>query len=105
MRLPDAILRHTVTVETYLGDGAGGPVYAEPVEVACWVEPKRQEVTTGGVVQTTSAVLLAQLDQRTVLVTGSRVRAPDGTSTWVADATPRDAGGLPLPEHVECALA
>lgn len=46
MKIRRSMLKDTVTVETYSGDGAYGPVYADPVVVPCNVQMKRRLVRT-----------------------------------------------------------
>lgn len=46
MKIRRSMLKDTVTVETYAGDGSYGPVYAEPVVVLCNVQMKRRLVRT-----------------------------------------------------------
>ena len=44
MKIRRSLLKSTVSVETYAGDGAYGPVYAAPVVVPCNVQMKRRLV-------------------------------------------------------------
>lgn len=44
MRIRRSLLKDTVTVETYVGEGAYGPVYAAAVAVPCNVEATRRLV-------------------------------------------------------------
>lgn len=56
MRVPSYLLRQTAAVATYLGSGARGKRYADPVDVRCRLEavsstvrrPDGQEVTVSG---------------------------------------------------------
>lgn len=44
MRIPDWLLRQTVTLEPYRGESAYGPVYGDPVELRCRIEARRRLV-------------------------------------------------------------
>ena len=44
MKVRRSLLKDTVSVETYAGEGAYGPIYAEPVAVPCRVEATRRLV-------------------------------------------------------------
>ncbi len=42
MKLPAALLRHSMTIEPYLGSSATGPVYGPPRVHRCYVEAVRR---------------------------------------------------------------
>ena len=44
MKVRRSLLKDSVTVETYGGDGSYGPVYASPLTIACNVEMKNRLV-------------------------------------------------------------
>lgn len=44
MRIPRVLLPHRVAVEVYEGQGAYGPIYADPVTVRAYVEDARRVV-------------------------------------------------------------
>lgn len=99
----------TIVVEAYAGSGARGEVYATPVDVTlCVVQRKRQRVrvsggdAAGSVVTSTTTVFCPLA---TVAPPLSRVTLPGQTDTTrVLAATPQEAPGLELPEHLELSL-
>jgi hypothetical protein len=105
--IPGYLLRHRVTVETFQGTtGAHGPSYAPGALLRCFLEqrtrtvrnPKGEEVVSSG-------TLYARLDEARALCTAqSRVTLPDGTTTLIITALPRDGDGLPTPDHLEVQL-
>ncbi|NUK07465.1 hypothetical protein HRW18_05435 [Streptomyces lunaelactis] len=99
-------LKHTVTVEAYEGDAAYGPRYALPVAVRCFLEQKTRTVRdkTGQEV-VSSGTFYARLDEaQAICPAESRITLPDGSTTLVIAALPRDGGGLPTPDHLEVQL-
>ena len=44
MKIRRSLLKDTVTVESYLGEGAYGPSYGDPVTVQCDMDPTRRLV-------------------------------------------------------------
>ncbi|WP_151480626.1 hypothetical protein [Streptomyces albicerus] len=103
-RLPRRWLQHSVTVEPYEGSSARGPVYGEPVAVLCFLEEKNRMVRAAdGNEVVSSARFFCRLDAVTA-PPESRVTLPDGRVTTVLVQARHDAGGLPLPQHLEVSL-
>ena len=105
MRLPAALLRHTVLVEAPLGEGGAGPLYAPPVPLRCLVDRGRESQRRGADRAPRDLTsIIAPIEARTVLVVDARVTLPDGERVEVQTVRVRDAPGLPVPEHVEASL-
>lgn len=101
--IPGWLLRHTVTVEPYTGDGAYGPVYGAAVEVRGMVDEQTRMVRSpGGEQVVSSSTVYVRLD--TTAPPGSRVTLPSGRRTTVINALRRDGSGLPTPDHLELQL-
>lgn len=95
---------HECTVETYEGDGAYGPVYAEPVTVACFIDGRERLVRTPNGDQVASnTTVYAALADADRFAPESRVTVREEQRT-VGSVAARDAGGLGLPEHTEAVL-
>jgi hypothetical protein len=79
--IPQRLLREQVTVETYAGEGAYGPVYSPPATVACRAEPVRQVVRDADGAEVVSELTLyAEPHNHSVFTAGSRVMFMDATS-------------------------
>ncbi|MGW6455029.1 hypothetical protein ACWF94_03740 [Streptomyces sp. NPDC055078] len=103
-QIPGWLLRHTVTVEPYLGDSAYGPRYGPPVSVRCFLDEQTRTVRNReGQEVTSSSTLYARLNE--VCPAESRVTLPSGRPTTVIAALRRDGGGLATPDHLEVQLA
>ena len=101
--VPVWLLRHTVTVEAWAGEGPDGPRWSAPVTVACFLDEQTRMVRAADGTQVSStSTAYAPLD--TTAPTGSRVTLPDGRRTTVIAALRRDGGGLPVPSHLEIQL-
>ncbi|TYB50238.1 hypothetical protein FXF51_56780 [Nonomuraea sp. PA05] len=99
--LPPFLLRHTVIVEPFEGNGPIGPEYGEQTVVRCFVEEKRRLVRdAAGVEVVSETTIYAPLD--TVCPAESRVTV-NGRATVVIVSARRDGGGLPTPDHLEVA--
>lgn len=100
--IPAFLLRHSVTVEPFEGEGPFGPEYGDAATVVCFVDDKAQKVldATGAEV-VARTVIYMPLD--TVCPTGSRVTV-NARQAVVLAALRRDGGGLPTPDHLEVAL-
>lgn len=102
MDIPDELLVHTVSVETFEGTGAYGDQYATAADVACFVEDSRRMVRNlDGDEVISESTLYAKLDQAPNLVAKSRVTLPDGRKSIVILKKDRDDGGMGAPQHVE----
>jgi hypothetical protein len=103
MPVPPQLLRHTVTVEAYLGDGARGPLYGAPQTVPCYLEHKTRvaRAPDGRQVTSTSQVFC---DLGPTVTTESRVTLPDGTRPTVLQVSEYDTQGLVPIDHLEIYL-
>ncbi len=101
MRVPDALLRHRVTVAPYIGDSAYGPIYGPEQTVRALVAATVRQVrraTDGRETVSTAQVIAAPgLD----CPPGSRVTLPDGRVTTALSTADHSAPGLPVPACVE----
>jgi hypothetical protein len=101
--IPGWLLRHMVTIEPYLGEGANGPTYGPPVTVRAFADEQTRTVRApDGTTSTSSATVYARLG--TDAPQQSRVVLPSGRQTTVMAALRRDGGGLPVPDHLELQL-
>lgn len=95
---------HTITVETYLGEGGNGTLYADPVDVPCFIDGGVKVVRTAtGEQLVTNAPVYAPLEHAAALVAESRVTV-QGRSARILAATVYDSGDLDLPDHVQITL-
>lgn len=95
---------HTVTVETYKGDGAYGPVYAAPVSLACFMDDsaKWQKHNDGDEVVSGTTVY-APPESASVLTARSRVTVA-GRVARVITVNALDGDAFGLPSHVVATL-
>lgn len=93
-----------VQVEPYQGSGAYGDVFGLPVTVRAIVEASRRLVRDRDGQQVTSNTTL-YCDLATAAPAGSRITLADGRVSTVIQATPNDGGSLPVPSHLELAVA
>lgn len=101
--LPGWLLRHTVTVEPYLGQSAYGPRYGPPGTVRCFLDQQTRMVrASDGTQVTSSSTVYTRLEE--AAPAQSRVTLPDGRVTTVIAALRRDGAGLPTPDHLELQL-
>ncbi|TDD25063.1 hypothetical protein E1287_37615 [Actinomadura sp. KC06] len=105
--IPAFLLRHSVSVEAYEGEGPFGTVYAAAVDVRCFRDDKRRLVRgKDGSEVTSETTLYMRLDETCPV--GSRVTLDGGTGnervSTVITASRRDGGGLPTPDHLEVTL-
>lgn len=95
---------NTVTVETYTGAGAYGPVYAAPVTISCFVDDSAKltrhqagdEVVSG-------TTIYAPPETATILTVQSRVTV-NGRVARVITANSMDGDAFGLPSHVVATL-
>ena len=95
---------HAVTVETFLGSGGMGDVYAPPAPLACFVDDKRTLVRSAGGEEVISETTLFAPAGVLFLTEDSRVTLPSGRVAYVITIAARDSGDLALPDHVEAHL-
>jgi hypothetical protein len=100
--IPGILFPHEATVQAPAGEGAYGPVQADPVTISCLWEDKRRMVRTAeGREVLSSATVIAP--PGTDIPAGSLLTRGGRTATVMHVAT-HDAGGLPTPNHVEVFL-
>lgn len=102
MRIPSAVLRDTVVVETYLGDGAHGPDYADPVTVRCVIRARRRLVrgADGNVALCETSFDAAAKDAGR-FTPESRITV-DGHATTVITSSPQHVNGRVSHTVVDC---
>ncbi len=95
---------HTAQVETWVGTGAYGILYASPVTVVCFAEDKIRLVRAkdGEQVVSGSTLYMAVTDGA-LFPPDSRVTV-DGRVSYVITQNTNDAPGLNLPEHAAITL-
>jgi hypothetical protein len=102
--MPAFLLRHEVTVESYLGSSAYGPRYGAPVVVRGLLEQQTRTVRDqDGAEVTSTSTFRTRLDGPAI-APESRVTLPDGDQTTVIAALRHDGAGLPVPDHLEVQL-
>jgi hypothetical protein len=103
-QVPGFLLRHTVTVEAYLGSGSKGDVYGAPQPVRCLFDETTKQVTTpGGQKVASGSNYITRPDHRPPL--NSRVTLPDGRRvTTVITVARVDGAGLPVPSNTQVFL-
>lgn len=96
---------HSGSVETYQGSGPYGPVYADPVDVACWVEGEQKVVTNSeGTEVTSMTVVRGPLADKDLLAVGSKFTY-GGQTAKVLTLAWFDSGSLDLGlDHYEARL-
>jgi hypothetical protein len=100
----DEFFVHTITVRTFLGEGANGAIYADPVDVPCFVDGGVKVVRTStGEQQVVNAPVYAALEHAGTLTARSQVTV-QGRSARILAATVYDSGSLDLPDHVQLTL-
>lgn len=96
---------HTGSVETYEDSGAYGDTWADPVDVACWVEGDQKLIAdTGGNEVTSTSVVRGPLTDKDKFSPGSKFTYQGQTSRVVSLAW-FDSGALDLDlDHYEARL-
>jgi hypothetical protein len=95
---------HTITVETLLGEGGNGTLYAPPVDVPCFIDGGVKVVRTAtGEQAVVNAPIYAAREHAGTLTAGSRVTMR-GAKSRILAATVYDSGELDLPDHVQITL-
>ena len=96
---------HTVTAEPYLGAGANGAKYDDPVTFPAFVEQKRQIVRdANGEQVVSSTTVYCDPAYAANLAPKSRVTFAAGRKSIVIIRADHDSGDLDLPDHCEAAL-
>ncbi|MFF0744212.1 hypothetical protein ACFYVL_27820 [Streptomyces sp. NPDC004111] len=100
VNLPLFLLRHRVTVEPYLGDGAYGPTFGDPaVDVPALVGESVRMVRTADREVTSTAQVIATAELHCPV--GSRITLPDGRTATALVVSRHTAPGLPVPACTE----
>lgn len=95
---------HTVSVETKTGSGAYGDVYAAPVTVPCWLEPKRRLVRNKDGQEVLSTTFLScPVTEASKFEPDSKV-THNGRAAYVIGVNTFTSGALALPDHLEIDL-
>ncbi|RLU85883.1 hypothetical protein CTZ27_26310 [Streptomyces griseocarneus] len=100
-RLPAFLLRHRISVEPYLGEGAYGARYGARIEdvPALAAETVRMVRAVDGREVTSTAQVIADPDL--ICPVGSRITLPDGRVTTALSVARHTAPGLPVPACTE----
>lgn len=101
--IPGWLLRHTVTIEAYLGDTAYTPSYGPPVAARAFVEETIRTVRNKNGEEVTASTTVYLLPTQ-ACPPESRVTTPTGRVASVITSTLHDGGGLPTPDHREVTL-
>lgn len=104
MALPDHLLRHTITVQPYLGAGPAGGVYGAPFTRRAYVQDKRQLVrnTAGDEVISETTVYTNPGPEE--IPPKSKVTVPSGRTSLVITANRREGAINGLRDHLEVIL-
>lgn len=97
---------HTVTVETFLGQGANGDLFAAPVKVVGWLSGSRKIVRgIDGQQAISESAFYTNISNAALFTTDTRVTDSLGTVSRVIRVNVNDTGGLMQNvEHVAVAL-
>lgn len=102
MKVRRSLLKDSVQVSTYLGEGAYGPVYAPPVTVRCNLQAGRRLVRNqAGDEVVSEAVLQLHPDDAAALVPESKL-AIAGRSSTVLTTKPHSWRGTDTLIEVTC---
>ena len=100
--IPRSLLKDSITVEAYSGEGGDGSIYDEPVTVLGKVSYMRQLVRDAEGAETVSEVTAyVHPDDAEPFVTGARV-VIDGSVTYVITAVPQGRPGEAVQVKVTC---
>lgn len=109
----DDFFVHTASVETWLGTGSNGDIFATPVTVACFADDSRKLVRDKDKQQVISeTTLYTSITHTALFVEGSRVTVlgdsdgdePAGRAAFVIKVNANDSGTLDLPDHLAVSL-
>ena len=91
---------HTVTVETHLGTGANGDVYAAPQTVPGLLQGEVKLIrSTDGTQVVSASQFYCSIADGAKFTPDSRVTVASGRTAQVIIVNSNDAPGLGLPEH------
>lgn len=100
MRVPDALLRHRVTIAPYIGDSAYGPMYGPEQTVRALVAASVRQVRAADGRETISTAQMITAPGLNC-PPGSRVTLPGGRVTTALSTADHSAPGLPVPACTE----
>jgi hypothetical protein len=101
VRIPPALLVHTVTVQPAAGESSTGQVYGDPFQLRCMAQGRRRMVRdSDGNEALSTLTLYAAPEDFDRITAGSQVTWHGGVSTVMA-VVPHDSGGLGAPDHTE----
>ncbi|MCG5220267.1 hypothetical protein [Streptosporangium sp. KLBMP 9127] len=103
MALSDHLLRHTITVQPYLGTGPSGATYGAAVTYRGYVQDKRQLVRNTAGEEVTSETTV-YLNPGATIPPRSKVTVPSGRTTTVITANRREGATGPVRDHLEVTL-
>lgn len=102
MKVRRSLLKQTVTVQTYSGEGATGPVYATAVSVPCRIDQKRRLVRTlSGDEAISEATLIVHPDDEARFVAESLITIGAAASKVLA-TKPHTYRGYTVSVEVVC---
>ncbi len=104
--LPEAYLVHVVEAATRTGNGAYGPVHADPVPIRCVVDERRKLVRAADGNEVVSEATLYTLRQHLhIFEPESLVTLPTGrTASVISVADRSDGGQFGVWQHLEVTL-
>jgi hypothetical protein len=107
----DEFYVHTISVQTLIGSGAYGDVFADPVtlspdtDTGVFVDDKRRLVRSASGEETVSeTTLFGRPALAAVIVAESLVTLPSGRVATVITTSALDSGAMDLPDHFEANL-
>lgn len=103
MAVPPHLLRHTITVQPYLGSGPSGAIYGAPVTYRAFVQDKRQLVRNLAGDEVVSETTL-YTDPGAVIPAKSKCTVPSGRTATVITANRREGAIHALRDHLEVTL-
>lgn len=104
MSLPDHLLRHTVTVQPYLGSGPSGALYGAAVPYRAYVQDKRQLVRNAAGDEVVSETTVYVGDPGANIPAKSKLTLPSSRTATVITANRREGAVHALRDHLEVTL-
>ncbi|MEV0586323.1 hypothetical protein [Nonomuraea sp. NPDC050310] len=97
-------MRHTITVQPYIGSGPGGRVFGAPVTYRAYVQDKRQLVRNAAGQEVVSEATAYVGDPAANIPADSKVTVPAGRTALVITANRREGALHALRDHLEITL-
>lgn len=101
MRIPPALLVHSVTVKPYAGRSSTGSVYGAPFALECMAQGARRWVRSADGTESLSTLTLYTAPGQAATIPPGSVVTWSGGVTTVMAAIDQDSGGLGAPDHTE----